>query len=117
MAAKRKRRPKNPKRNHLRLKMRGSLHGGPIAVPEGMSPRKAADIFRRTIQLDTPVDEGTAVRKWRLRELVNGDFRIENRVVYIRKLMIDGHSKQAPPGVYNQSIKKACKKIRAKSSG
>lgn len=102
------------KRKHIRVKMRNSLHGQPIAIPRNVDKHEAAAILRRELQADTPVDKGKAVAGWHVRELANGDMRVVNEVRYIRRLMIDGTSPQESPGAYNRSIKQARSKILQK---
>ncbi len=100
-----------PKRKHLRVKMRNSLHGQAIAIPRNVSPDRATAILRQELQADTPVDKGKAVAGWRPAKLANGDRRVKNDVPYIRRLMIDGTSPQADAGAYNDSIVRARARI------
>lgn len=95
------------RRKQLRVKMRNSLHGHPIAIPKNVNKRTAAAILRRRLQAETPVDSGKAISRWRVKELSNGDMRVVNEVKYIRRLMIDGSSPQARAGAHNDAIKKA----------
>lgn len=99
------------KRAKLRVKMRGSLHGQAIAIPRNVSPETAAAILRQELQADTPVDKGKAIAGWRPIKLANGDMRVKNDVKYIRRLMIDGVSKQARAGAHNDSISRARSRI------
>ena len=102
------------RRKHLRVKMRGSLHGQAIAIPRNVKPESAAAILRQELQADTPVDTGEAISGWRPVELASGDMRVKNDVPYIRRLMIDGTSKQARAGAHNDSIRRARSRILQK---
>ena len=95
------------KRKQLRVKMKNSLHGQFIAIPRNVLPETAAAILRQELQADTPVDKGKAVAGWRPVKLSTGDMRVKNDVPYIRRLMIDGVSKQARAGAHNDSISRA----------
>ncbi len=102
---------RKPKRKHLKVKMKNSLHGQAIAIPRNVKPETAAAILRQELQADTPVDTGKAISGWRPQKLANGDMRVKNDVPYIRKLMIDGTSPQARAGAHNDSIRKARNRI------
>ena len=92
--------------------MRNSLHGHPIAIPNFMSKAEAGEIVRSELSVKTPIDTGAARQRWRVVELANGDVRIKNTKPYIRRLMIDGTSKQQSPGAHNRAITKARSRIK-----
>lgn len=99
------------KRKHLRVKMRNSLHGVVIAIPRNVDRRMAANILAIELRQRTPVDTGNALQGWDIRELSRGDMRAFNDVPYIRRLMIDGYSKQEAKRAYSRAIKAARLKI------
>ncbi len=99
------------KRKHLRVKMRNSLHGVVIAIPRNVDKRIAANILAIELRRRTPVDTGNALQGWDIRELSNGNMRAFNDVPYIRRLMIDGYSKQEPPRAHSRATKAARAKI------
>lgn len=102
-------------RKLLRVKMRNSLHGRSIAIPDNITQRQAASILIFQLAKRTPVDTGQARRGWNFARLSNGDVRATNKIVYIRRLMIDGHSEQQSPGVYREAIKAARERIIMRS--
>lgn len=99
------------RRRHVRVKLRNSLHGAPIAIPRNVSKGLAGEILRQEMQKETPVDEGNAISHYEVKTLANGDLRVANPTKYIRRLMIDGSSKQSARGAYNRAIKKARARI------
>ena len=103
------------RRRHLRVKMRSSLHGVPIAIPNNMDKNEAATILKSELQPKTPIKTGRARSDWNARELANGDVRVGNTVPYIRRLMIDGSSKQQRGGAHNRAI--ALARVRIKGRG
>ncbi len=104
-----------PKKKHIRVKMRGSLHGVKIAVDPDMSSTAAGEILRAELAIRTPKDTGSARRAWSVITLANGDIRVANSKPYIRRLAIDGSSKKARAGFYNDAVSAA--RVRINSQG
>lgn len=102
------------RRRHIRVKMRNSLHGTPIAIPDKMSKVEAAEILRGELSIKTPIDTGAARQDWNVVELSNGDVRVKNKKPYIRRLMIDGSSGQQDSGAYNRAIMRARTRIKSR---
>jgi len=103
------------KQRSMRVKMRTSFHGRAILIPKNIAASKAVLILREELRNETPVDTGKAKRGWVTQSLARGALRAVNQVAYIRRLMIDGYSKQSAPGAYKRAIAKARAKIREES--
>jgi len=99
------------RRRWLRIRMRRKLHGSVIAIPRNLSRLRVADILKQELVKLTPVDSGKALSSWFVRRLANGDMRVINEVGYIRRLMIDGYSKQTARGAYLKAIRNARQRI------
>ena len=95
------------KRRFLKVKMRTSLHGRPILIPKTMASSRAAGILMSELKRETPIKTGKARGGWRQQRLVRGDWRLVNFVAYIRRLMLDGYSKQSAPGAVHRAIERA----------
>lgn len=104
------------KNKHVRVKMRNSLHGVPIAVDPDMSANDAGEILRAELVIRTPRDTGAAKEDWRVKTLANGDIRVVNTKPYIRRLAIDGSSPQARPGYYNDAIDAARSRVQLRGA-
>ena len=104
------------KKKHVRVKMRNSVHGVPIAVDPDMSANDAGEILRAELAVRTPKDTGEAARDWEVKTLANGDIRVVNTKPYIRRLAIDGSSKQARPGYYNDAIDAARSRVKLREA-
>ena len=63
-----------------------------------------ANLVKSTVTSKTPKRSGNARRNWKKTKSDGSGFEVENRVPYIERLEA-GHSKQAPRGFVNQTLK------------
>lgn len=63
-----------------------------------------ANLVKSTVTSKTPKRSGNARRNWKKTKSDGTGFEVENRVPYIERLE-QGHSKQAPRGFVNQTLK------------
>ena len=77
----------------------------------GRIVREISEDLEKEIKSRTPVDTGNAKRGWKQKHSRNRS-TVSNKVKYIQALE-DGHSKQAPKGFVNQSVKKIQRNARS----
>jgi len=98
----------------LRIKMRNSLHGPPIAIPDDMSGTEAGEILAGEMRVRTAIDTGALRQDWDVNVLSKEDVRVTNTLPYSRRIVLDGHSKQFRPGVHNDAIRAARARIKVR---